>query len=137
MSRTISICLRSRCARAPIGVLSGSGAGAASTGEEPYSLAITAHEVFGANPPVQILASDLDTNVLAHGQKGIYSLDRVERLGTERLHRFFLHGTHVQEGHVKVKPELQRILTFRQINLLEPNWPLRESFDAVFFVAMS
>ncbi|MBS1210743.1 MAG: methylase of chemotaxis methyl-accepting protein [Proteobacteria bacterium] len=105
---------------------------AASTGEEPYSLAITACEVFGNNPPVQIVASDLDTNVLAHGQKGIYTLDRVERMEKERVQRFFLRGTGDQEGYVRVRPELQRLITFKQINLLEPGWPLRESFDAIF-----
>jgi chemotaxis protein methyltransferase CheR len=105
---------------------------AASTGEEPYSLAITACEVFGNNPPVQIIASDLDTNVLAHGQKGVYTADRVERLDKERVQRFFLKGTGDQEGHVRVRPELQRLITFKQINLLEPGWPLRENFDAIF-----
>jgi chemotaxis protein methyltransferase CheR len=105
---------------------------AASTGEEPYSLAITACEVFGNNPPVQIIASDLDTNVLAHGQKGIYTQDRIERMEAERVKRFFLRGTDDQEGHVRVRPELQRLITFRQINLLEPHWPLHETFDAIF-----
>jgi chemotaxis protein methyltransferase CheR len=105
---------------------------AASTGEEPYSLAITACEVFGNNPPVEILASDLDTNVLAHGQRGVYTADRVERMEAARVQRFFLRGTGDQQGHVRVKPELQRLLTFRQINLLAPGWPLREGFDAIF-----
>ncbi|PLK48631.1 chemotaxis protein CheR [Uliginosibacterium sp. TH139] len=105
---------------------------AASTGEEPYSLAITACEVFGNNPPVEIIASDLDTNVLAHGQKGIYTADRVERLSRERVQRFFLRGTGEQDGHVRVRPELTRLITFRQINLLDPKWALREGFDAIF-----
>ena len=105
---------------------------AASTGEEPYSLAMTAFEVFGNNPPVQIIASDLDTNVLAHGQKGGYTLDRVERMDKERVQRFFLRGTGVQDGHVKVRPELQRLITFKQINLLDSTWALRDSFDAIF-----
>ncbi len=104
---------------------------AASTGEEPYSLAMTAFEVFGNNPPVQIIASDLDTNVLAHGQKGVYTLDRVERMDKERVQRFFLRGTGVQDGHVKVRPELQRLITFKQINLLDSTWALRDSFDAI------
>lgn len=105
---------------------------AASTGEEPYSLAMTAFEVFGSNPPVQIIASDLDTNVLAHGQKGVYTLDRVERMDKERVQRFFLRGTGVQDGHVKVRPELQRLISFKQINLLDSTWALKETFDAIF-----
>jgi chemotaxis protein methyltransferase CheR len=105
---------------------------AASTGEEPYSLAITAFEVFGANPPVQIVASDLDTNVLSHGQKGVYTQDRIERLEPERVKRFFQRGTEDQAGNVRIKPELQRMITFKQINLLESRWPLNETFDAIF-----
>jgi len=106
---------------------------AASTGEEPYSLAITACEVFGGgSPPVQILASDLDTNVLAHGRKGIYGQDRVERMDPERVRRFFLKGTDDQEGQVRVRPELQKLITFRQINLLDVRWPINEVFDAIF-----
>lgn len=106
---------------------------ASSTGEEPYSLAITACEVFGGgNPPVQILASDLDTNVLEHGRKGIYALDRVERMDPERVRRFFLKGTDEQEGHVRARPELQKLITFRQINLLDARWPINDVFDAIF-----
>jgi chemotaxis protein methyltransferase CheR len=105
---------------------------AASTGEEPYSLAITACEVFGNNPPVEIIASDLDTNVLAHGQKGLYTADRVERLSKERIQRFFLRGPGEPEGHVRVRPELSRLIKFRQLNLLAPHWPLQEGFDAIF-----
>lgn len=105
---------------------------AASTGEEPYSLAITACEVFGNNPPVQILASDLDTNVLAHAQKGVYAIDRVERMSHERVQKFFLKGTGVQDGHVKVRPELQRLISFKQINLLSHSWDLKDKFDAIF-----
>lgn len=105
---------------------------AASTGEEPYSLAMTAFEVFGNNPPVEIVASDLDTNVLSHGQKGLYSLDRVERLSKERIQRFFVRGPGDPEGHLRVRPELVRLIKFRQINLLAPNWPLQAGFDAIF-----
>lgn len=105
---------------------------AASTGEEPYSLAITACEVFGSNPPVEILASDLDTNVLAHGQKGIYGADRVERMSPERLQRFFQRVPGDPDGKFRVKPEIARLVRFRQINLLAPNWSLPEGFDAIF-----
>ncbi|MDQ7990144.1 MAG: CheR family methyltransferase [Candidatus Dactylopiibacterium sp.] len=105
---------------------------AASTGEEPYSLAITACEVFGNNPPVEIVASDLDTSVLAHAQKGIYTPDRVERLSRERIQRFFTNAPAEAPGAWRVKPELTRLVSFRQINLLAPTWPLREGFDAIF-----
>ncbi|MEC5388353.1 CheR family methyltransferase [Uliginosibacterium sp. H3] len=106
---------------------------AASTGEEPYSLAITACEALGSmTPPVQIIASDLDTNVLRHGEQGIYTADRVERLEPARLQKFFTKGVGDPQGSVRVKPELQRLISFRQINLLESRWNVQGPFDAIF-----
>ena len=106
---------------------------AASTGEEPYSLAMTACEAFDTlTPPVQILASDIDTSVLAHGEAGVYRQDRVERLSPERLRRFFQRGTGVQDGQVRVRPELQRLVSFRRINLLDPVWSVQGPLDAIF-----
>lgn len=105
---------------------------AASTGEEPYSLAITACEAFNSyTPPVEIIASDIDTNVLATAAKGVYTLDRVEHLGEERLRRFFLKGSGKQEGFVCVRPELQKLLRFTQINLLQ-KLSVQGPFDALF-----
>ena len=106
---------------------------AASTGEEPYSLAITACETFDSlSPPVEILASDIDTNVLAVGQCGIYPMERVERLSQERLQRFFLRGAGAQAGQVRVRTDLQRLITFTRINLLDSRWPVRDHLDAIF-----
>ena len=66
---------------------------AASTGEEPYTLAMTACEAFDTlTPPVSIVASDIDTNVLAAAERGVYQMERVEKLSRERLRRFFLKG---------------------------------------------
>lgn len=106
---------------------------AASTGEEPYSIAMTAVETFGSfNPPVRILASDVDTNVLATAQQGIYSDDRVEKLDPERLKRFFQRGKGGNAGKVRVCDELRKLVTFRQINLLEDGWPIRGPLDVIF-----
>lgn len=106
---------------------------AASTGEEPYSLAITACEAFDTlNPPVQILASDIDTNVLAQGERGVFRQDRVERLSPQRLQRYFLRGAGSQDGQVRVRPELQRLISFRRINLLDPTWSVQGPLDAIF-----
>lgn len=107
---------------------------AASTGEEPYTLAITACEAFDSmTPPVQILASDIDTNVLKTAQRGVYPIERVERLERERLRRFFLRGTGAQEGYVRIRPELQKLITYTQVNLLDPAWPnVKGPFDALF-----
>lgn len=106
---------------------------AASTGEEPYSLAITAMEAFGSLAPhVTILASDIDTNVLRTARAGVYSHDRIENLSKDYLHRYFQKGTGAQEGQVRVRPELQRLITFRRINLLESNWAITGPLDAIF-----
>ena len=106
---------------------------ASSTGEEPYSIAITVLETFGSDVThVSIFASDLDTNVLAAAQKGVYPIARVEKLEPERLRRFFLKGTGAQEGMVAVRPELKRLIQFQRINLLEPNWPVRGPLDVIF-----
>jgi chemotaxis protein methyltransferase CheR len=106
---------------------------AASTGEEPYTLAMTAVEAFESyEPPVTILATDLDTNVLRKGEAGVYPSERIERISPERIRRFFLRGTGSQDGQVKVRPELRRLITFRPLNLLDPAWPVRGPFDAIF-----
>lgn len=106
---------------------------AASTGEEPYSLAITACEAFKSlTPPVTIFASDIDTNVLATAAKGVYLDERVEKLDPERLRQFFLKGTGAQQGQVRVRPELQKLVSFTRVNLLDARWPLQGPFDALF-----
>ena len=106
---------------------------AASTGEEPYSIAMTAVEAFNSfSPPVTIVASDLDTNVLATAAKGVYTHDRVDKISPERLSRFFIRSVGAQDGSFTVKPELRRMITFQRLNLLEPNWSLRGPFDAIF-----
>ncbi len=105
---------------------------AASTGEEPYSIAMTVVETYNSfNVPVSIVASDLDTNVLAFGMKGVYSRDRIDKLSPDRLSRFFVKGTGAQEGSYTVKPELRRLITFQRLNLLEPNWSVRGPIDAL------
>jgi len=106
---------------------------AASTGEEPYSIAMTVVETFGSfNTPVSIFASDLDTSVLETAAKGVYPLDRVDKLSPERLNRFFIKGTGAQEGSYIVKPEMRRMISFQRLNLLEPNWAVRGPLDALF-----
>lgn len=106
---------------------------AASTGEEPYSIAMTAVEAFGSfDAPVRILASDVDTNVLAAAQAGVYTEDRIEKLDAQRLKRFFQRGSGANAGKVRVRDELRKLITFRRINLLEGGWPLRGPLDVIF-----
>ena len=106
---------------------------ASSTGEEPYSIAMTACEAFNTlSPPVQIVATDIDTNVLAIGEKGVYGMDRLAKLEPERARRFFLRGRGDQEGMARVRPELRNLVTFRHLNLLADKWPLTGQFDVIF-----
>lgn len=104
---------------------------ASSTGEEPYSLAITVAETLGLHAPVKIIASDIDTNVLATASRGAYGAD-ARGLNPQRLRQFFLKGKGANEGHVRVKPELSRLIEFRPFNLMQEQWSLGEAFDVVF-----
>jgi chemotaxis protein methyltransferase CheR len=105
---------------------------AASTGEEPYTIAMTAVEALaGSAPPVRILATDVDTNVLATAQAGVYALERIESVPEERVRRFFLRGGGARAGCVKVRDELRRLITFRPLNLLDALWQVRGPFDAI------
>ena len=106
---------------------------AASTGEEPYSMAITLAEAFGTlRPPVKILATDVDTNVLETAQAGVYPMERLEKLAPERLRRYFLRGAGAQAGLARVRDELRALITFRPLNLLDAHWALHGPFQAIF-----
>lgn len=106
---------------------------AASTGEEPYSIAMTACEAFGnMRPPVEIIATDIDTNVLATAARGVYPDERVSKLSLERRKQFFQKGTGAHEGMVRVRHELKSLITFHPLNLLDQQWPLKEPFDVIF-----
>ncbi|MDA8362275.1 MAG: protein-glutamate O-methyltransferase CheR [Gammaproteobacteria bacterium] len=104
-----------------------------STGEEAYSLAISAREALTdiARLPVKILATDIDSNVLERAVSGVYESDRVANIAQERRKRWFLRGKGRQEGRVQIVPGLRDLVTFRQLNLLG-DWPMRRRFDAIF-----
>ncbi len=106
---------------------------AASTGEEPYSMAMAVVDAFGSmSPPVRLLATDLDTDVLNRAQAGVYPMESVNRLSPEMLRRFFLRGTGRFNGQARVRPELQRLITFRSLNLLADRWEVEAPVDAIF-----
>ena len=106
---------------------------AASTGEEPYSIAMTACEALGTDaPPVRILATDIDTQVLETAAAGVYPIERIASLSPARRRRFFLQGTGANAGLCKVKPELRALVEFRPLNLLDDDYGLRGGFAAVF-----
>ncbi|MEL7477383.1 MAG: protein-glutamate O-methyltransferase [Pseudomonadota bacterium] len=100
-----------------------------STGEEPYSIAMTIANRFPTDWDVKILATDLDSNVLAKAQNGIYDAGNVTGLGDEVLKKWFLKSA---DGHAyKVKPKLQSLIFFKRLNLLE-KWPMKGPFDVIF-----
>ena len=106
---------------------------AASTGEEPYSLAIAACEAFDSlTPPVQIIASDIDTSVLATASRGVYGSDRMDRITPERIRRFFQIERAAGAESYRVRAELQRLISFMRINLLDSTWRVQGPLDAIF-----
>jgi chemotaxis protein methyltransferase CheR len=107
---------------------------AASTGEEPYSIAMTLVEALGDHAARQctIYASDIDSQVLQKADAGVYSLDQVKALPTERLKRFFLKGTGAHAGLVKVRPELRAMVNFGRVNLTDARYDVKGPFDVIF-----
>ncbi len=106
---------------------------ACSTGEEPYSIAM----VLGETIPkieqwdIKILATDIDSNVLAKAQAGIYGQAVIENLSMERRKRWFRQGKGNKQGLAKVIPDLQALITFKQLNLMH-TWPMHGLFDLIF-----
>jgi len=106
---------------------------AASTGEEPYTIAISAMEAFASlDPPVRILATDIDTNVLETARAGAYRDETIDKLSPDIVRKYFLRGNGANAGHVRIRPEVAALVSFRPLNLLEAQWPLRTGFDAIF-----
>lgn len=106
---------------------------AASTGEEPYSIAITLTETLGARAAdARVLATDIDTEALAKARAGIYPLEQVHKMDEARIKRFFQRGTGSQAGLARVRPELRNMVEFEVLNLLAPGWTIKGPFDAIF-----
>lgn len=104
-----------------------------STGEEPYCISMVAAEVLPASPryDFKILATDIDSDVVAAATTGIYPLDRMSSVSQERLKRFFQKGGGDHQGSAVAKPELKSSITFRTLNLLHA-WPMKGPFDVIF-----
>ncbi|VAX00652.1 Chemotaxis protein methyltransferase CheR [hydrothermal vent metagenome] len=104
-----------------------------SSGEEPYTIAMTVREILPENSgwDIKIMATDLDSNMVEKAQTGIYVDERVTGIDKKRLKRWFVKGKGQNVGKVRIKPELQKIITFKQLNLLN-DWPMREPMDVIF-----
>ncbi len=105
---------------------------ASSTGEEPYSIVMTALEALGARPNFYLAASDIDSKVLATAQKGVYRLDGLKGIATLQAQQFFLRGKGGNQGMAMIKPELKSYVDFMLVNLVRDDWPFGEPFDVVF-----
>ena len=106
-----------------------------STGEEPYSLAMTLLETNGVNLDlwdVKILATDLDSEVISTGIKGVYSFDRVEKVPTQIRSKYFQKSSKEGSEVVRVKQDLREFITFKQFNFLSSAWPMKGPFDVIF-----
>lgn len=106
---------------------------AASTGEEPYSIAMTAIEAYGSmTPPVKIIATDIDTNVLETAALGVYPLETLKGVSEERRRRFFLRGTAANAGKARVRPELRKLIEFAPLNLLANSYDVPMDLNFIF-----
>ncbi|MFZ3322770.1 MAG: CheR family methyltransferase [Usitatibacter sp.] len=102
-----------------------------SSGEEPYTIAMCLTESL-PQANFSVLASDLDTQVLAAAGEGVYPLQSVSRLPEERQKRFFLRGTGRHEGKVRVRREIATHVEFMRVNLMDGEWPVQPGLDAIF-----
>lgn len=106
---------------------------AASTGEEPYSIAMALQDVLpDAARRVSIMASDIDTQAIESARRGVYPLDRARPVSQARLQKYFYRGKGAQEGMVRVKPAIRDMVEFGGFNLVASSWPADMKFDAIF-----
>jgi len=104
-----------------------------SSGEEAYTVAMSVRESFTAENAwdIRILATDIDTRVLAQAEQGIYTRAQAARIPPALLHKYFYQGRGTNAGYVKAKPALQDLIRFRHLNLLDDPWPVHGPFDAI------
>ncbi|MEW5745912.1 MAG: protein-glutamate O-methyltransferase CheR [Nitrospirota bacterium] len=110
-----------------------------STGEEPYSVAVTVHEalhesgVESRSRDIRILATDISTRVLETAQAGIYEREQIpDDIPREVVERYFLRGTGEHAGRIRAKDFLREMIRFRRLNLKEGAYPFKHPFDIIF-----
>ena len=107
---------------------------ACSTGEEPYSLAMTMLHRFppAAGWHVEVVATDLSSKVLNLARAGLWPIDKSSDIPTVYRKAFMLRGTGTQLGKMKVGPEIRAAVTFSRMNLNDPVYSVDGRFDFIF-----
>ena len=107
---------------------------ASSSGEEPYTIAMTLSDAIPNRSQwdIKILASDISTRVLAKAASGVYEEARVAQLPPDIVRRHFLRGKGEQTGNLKVRKSVAEMITFRRINLMAPAFPIKTPLDVIF-----
>ena len=105
-----------------------------STGEEPYSLAMTVKQCIPQNLDwdIKILATDIDSNVLAAAAQGNYKIDRITGISNAQKSKWFKKGVGANDGIVAVNQELKDLIGFKRLNLMDARWPMKGPFDVIF-----
>ncbi len=106
---------------------------ACSTGEEPYSIAMSLLEIIDRPSlwDLLILATDLSTKVLKLAESGIYPKERIQSVPPLLIKKYFLRGEGRWKDYVKMKEEVRKLVQFKRLNLMEP-FDHREPFDCIF-----
>jgi chemotaxis protein methyltransferase CheR len=106
---------------------------ACSTGEEPYTLAFTLCDQWGADAfrKVRILATDISTKALAAAKSAVYPAERFSTVPPAWLRQFLLRGEGRWKGCYRVKPEVRSQVEFARLNLVEP-FSQRNLFPVIF-----
>ncbi|HEX5057913.1 MAG TPA: protein-glutamate O-methyltransferase CheR [Kofleriaceae bacterium] len=107
---------------------------ACSSGEEPYSLAMTLRARFPRESGwhLEILASDLSTRILDRARAATWPIEKTSEIPYDYLRRFMLRGTGSQSGKMKAGAEIRSLVEFSRINLNDDNWPVAGKFDLIF-----
>ena len=107
---------------------------ACASGEEPYSIAMSLAEHFGAHPawPWRIEATDISHKVLQRARVGVYPEETVSRVTPAILKKHFQKGFGPQDGNFRLKSHIQDGVTFRQLNLLDGLFPFTNLFHVIF-----
>jgi len=102
-----------------------------STGEEPYSIAMTMKETLPINSNLKILATDVDSSVLDVAKRGMYPFEKLKTIFPHILHKWFTRSDYPNNGLMHIQANLQQLVTFKQLNLMH-DWPMKGPFNAIF-----